>query len=236
MTPWGTRAHRGSRATRRTTRRERAVTLSGGSWAAGESVHINVNDDHGQSWARDVDVTADADGKITDSFTLPDWFIATYFVRATGASGTATATFTDGNVKWDTSTPADVTETLYTAQTNCTGAIKTPQYPNTAKSSGTVGVGSSESVRLDAEAVADNGGAFLAWSSIDSPASAFTVIPGTGGRSICIAGFQSGNKELPGHVCRSCLEHRPDGKRRLGLDQRGHARSDHALGLGCAAV
>src|SRR5688572_11059090 len=65
------------------------VTLSGGNWAAGEVVHINVNDDHGQSWSRDVDVTADADGKISDSFNLPDWFIATYYVRASGASGIA---------------------------------------------------------------------------------------------------------------------------------------------------
>ena len=43
-----------------------AVTLSGGNWAAGELVHIDVNDNHGESWLRDVDVTADADGKITN--------------------------------------------------------------------------------------------------------------------------------------------------------------------------
>ena len=61
-------------------------------------MHINVNDDQGQSWSRDVDVTADADGNITDSFNLPDWFVATYAVKATGASGAvATANFTDAD-------------------------------------------------------------------------------------------------------------------------------------------
>src|SRR5918993_2833255 len=75
------------------------VTLTGGGWQAGESVHIVVNDDAGQTWSRDVDVTADASGNISDSFNLPDWFVATYSVTATGAqSGVATTSFTDGNV------------------------------------------------------------------------------------------------------------------------------------------
>ncbi|HYY33378.1 MAG TPA: hypothetical protein VE693_07315, partial [Gaiellaceae bacterium] len=33
------------------------VTLSGANWAPGEAVHIRVNDDAGQTWSRDVDVT-----------------------------------------------------------------------------------------------------------------------------------------------------------------------------------
>jgi hypothetical protein len=74
------------------------VTLSGANWAAGESVHIRVNDDAGQTWSRDVDVTAAADGTISDQFNLPNWFVAQYTVTASGASGTATWTFTDGNV------------------------------------------------------------------------------------------------------------------------------------------
>ena len=77
-----------------------AVMLDGGNWQPGESVHITVNDDVGQSWSRDVDVTADADGSITDAFNLPDWFVATYLVKATGASGSvATASFTDGEIR-----------------------------------------------------------------------------------------------------------------------------------------
>src|SRR5918911_999901 len=72
------------------------VTLSGSGWQAGESVHILVNDDAGQTWSHTADVTAAADGTISDQFNLPDWFVARYSVTATGAqSGTATTTFTD---------------------------------------------------------------------------------------------------------------------------------------------
>src|SRR5215204_280498 len=75
------------------------VTLTGSGWQPGESVNIVVNDDVGQSWNRNVNVTADASGNITDSFQLPDWFVATYSVKATGASGAvATSSFTDGTV------------------------------------------------------------------------------------------------------------------------------------------
>src|SRR5256886_11507129 len=75
------------------------VTLLGGSWQPGESIHINVNDEAGQTWMRNSDLTADVNGDITDTFTLPDWFVATYSVTVTGAvSGTATTSFTDGNV------------------------------------------------------------------------------------------------------------------------------------------
>src|SRR5918995_798830 len=75
------------------------VTLTGSNWQPGESVHINVNDDQTQTWSRDVDVTADASGNITDQFQLPTTFAALYNVTATGAhSGVATANFTDGNV------------------------------------------------------------------------------------------------------------------------------------------
>src|ERR671921_7876 len=72
------------------------VTLTGSNWQPGESVNIVVNDDVGQSWNRNVNVTADGSGNISDSFNLPDWFVATYSVKATGASGAvATTSFTD---------------------------------------------------------------------------------------------------------------------------------------------
>ena len=80
------------------------VTLTGSGWQADESVNIVVNDDEGQTWNRNVNVTADASGNISDSFNLPDWFVATYSVKATGASGTvATTTFTDGDVSYSPS-------------------------------------------------------------------------------------------------------------------------------------
>ena len=72
------------------------VTLTGGGWQPGESVHIFVNDDWGSSWSRTVDVSADADGRIVDQFDLPNWFVAEYSVAARGEhSGVVTTTFTD---------------------------------------------------------------------------------------------------------------------------------------------
>src|SRR5215203_3971391 len=66
------------------------VTLTGSGWQDSESVHITVNDDQGKTWDYSADVTADQSGNISHSFTLPDWFVATYAVSATGSSGTAT--------------------------------------------------------------------------------------------------------------------------------------------------
>ncbi len=75
------------------------VTLRGANWQPGEVVRIDVNDDYGQTWRWTVDVTADADGKIIDVFNLPDWFVAIYYVTATGSvSGTAKTTFTDASL------------------------------------------------------------------------------------------------------------------------------------------
>ncbi len=74
------------------------VKLIGQGWASGESVHIFVNDNAGQSWSHDSnpDPVADANGYFEYQFTLPDWFVAVYSVTATGtASGTATSSFTD---------------------------------------------------------------------------------------------------------------------------------------------
>ena len=94
------------------------VVLSGHGWPAGESVHINVNDDVGQTWAHDVDVTADAAGSFTDQFTLPDWFVADYTVRAAGSSGTvATTTFSDTAVQNVTVTVSPTTAGVNAAYT-----------------------------------------------------------------------------------------------------------------------
>src|SRR4051812_18604516 len=73
------------------------VTLTGSNWQPGETVHLVVNDTAGATWSYASDVTADGSGFIADSFNLPNWFVASYDVTATGASGTASATFTDGN-------------------------------------------------------------------------------------------------------------------------------------------
>jgi hypothetical protein len=189
-----------------------SVVLSGSGWAPSELVHITVNDDQGQTWRRDVDVIAGVDGALTDSFQLPEHFVATYTVTATGPlSGTATTSFTDGNVKIDAAPSGIVfqlTETLYSASSDCTGAVKSgfPKTVNADSTNGdTVGVGNNESVRLDAAANANSpnsSSVFISWTSGDP----FTVIAGTGDRSICVAGFQSGTQKYvatysdPGNV------------------------------------
>src|SRR5438067_9757061 len=75
------------------------VTLSGANWRPGEPVHLFVNDDQGKTWSYNTDVTADSNGGLINQFQLPTSFVATYSVVATGAtSGTATTSFTDGNL------------------------------------------------------------------------------------------------------------------------------------------
>src|SRR5215208_3370076 len=118
------------------------VTLTGGNWQAGESVHINVNDDAGQTWNRNVNVTADASGNITDSFNLPDWFVATYSVTATGAqSGVATSTFTDGQLKAAASNLSGTQQWTVTSQkyssNNCAAGTEVGGVATTTTLSGT---------------------------------------------------------------------------------------------------
>ena len=77
------------------------VTLTSSGWAPGEAVHVVINDDQGSTWKREADLTADENGGLVDEFDLPNWFVATYSIRATGASGTvASSSFTDGNVSF----------------------------------------------------------------------------------------------------------------------------------------
>ena len=73
------------------------VNLSGTDWAGDDTVRIVVNDDAGQTWRRDVTVAVATDGTISDSFTLPNSFVAVYSVTAAGeqTARVATTTFTD---------------------------------------------------------------------------------------------------------------------------------------------
>ena len=174
------------------------VVLTGGGWQPAESVQIVVDDDQGKTWKRTVDVAADAEGGLSDSFNLPDWFVATYQVTATGAvSGTAKTSFTDGNVKVDTDPKplanVTITRTLY-GGLGCTGTAQPP-----TSGTGTVGVGGSQSLRLDASATATEGGSLRLFSSWTTSGAASTVISGTGGQSICVAGFQSGSADATAH-------------------------------------
>ncbi len=72
------------------------VSISGGNWIVGETVHLHVADEGGHGWSRDLDVLVGADGSISDSFALPSEFAAGFGVSATGALGQmATASFSD---------------------------------------------------------------------------------------------------------------------------------------------
>ncbi len=127
------------------------VTLTGGGWQAGELVNIKVNDTYGATWSHNVDVTADASGNITDSFNLPDWFVSDYDVTATGAqSGTATTTFTDGNVAvsgtvTDSATNAPISGATVTCNTS-TGCNAT--FTDTTDASGNYSFTQAEGNRL----------------------------------------------------------------------------------------
>jgi hypothetical protein len=99
------------------------VNLFGVGWQAGEAVHIFVNDNDGQTWSYSADVVAANDGTFTNTFQLPSWFVATYYVTATGAtSGTVATTFTDAaanNLNFETSgLPSGVSITITGAITN----------------------------------------------------------------------------------------------------------------------
>ncbi|MCW2767412.1 MAG: hypothetical protein JWO11_3371, partial [Nocardioides sp.] len=169
------------------------VRLTGANWQPGEPVHIYVNDDEGRTWDHNADVVADDVGAVTDSFNLPDWFVATYQVTATGAlSGVATSSFTDGNFKLKvgpSDTIAPMTATTFNS-TNCTGTGTA-----TGKTTGDqVGVSGTQSLRLDAPATGTPGTrTFVGW-TLES--GSFTEITGTAGRSICIVGFAAGSRDV----------------------------------------
>src|SRR4026207_1524272 len=73
------------------------VTLTGANWQGDTDVRIVVNDDVGQTWSRDVIVPVAGDGTISDSFQLPNYFVATYRVVASGqqTGRVVTTTFPD---------------------------------------------------------------------------------------------------------------------------------------------
>src|SRR6266508_5230540 len=72
------------------------VAVSGTNWLPNEAVHLHVADAGGHGWSHDVDLSASADGTISDSFALPADFAGDFGLVATGALGeTASASFSD---------------------------------------------------------------------------------------------------------------------------------------------
>ncbi len=72
------------------------VDLTGSGWQPGESIDIVVDDLAGSTWRHNATVTADEFGAFFYEFQLPNWFVATYTVTATGdAGGSASWSFAD---------------------------------------------------------------------------------------------------------------------------------------------
>ena len=165
------------------------VTLTGTNWQPGENVKIDVNDDEGQTWRRTVNVVADAAGRITDSFNLPAWFVATYYVTATGdVSGVATTTFTDGTVRVradGTSGNAAPITWVHFNSTTCTGTVLgSGSISATTGSNGAdipVAVTAAQSLRLTAGAI--SGFQFSNWNNGN-----FTTGNPTTANPACLAG------------------------------------------------
>jgi len=120
------------------------VTLTGTDWGSGEIVHVTVNDDVGQTWAYNTDVTADDAGNFTLRFQLPNTFVANYRVTATGSSGAAAqTTFTDSQPQapivasptsvtvaaGGTANFGTVTVTMNGNSANCTVTLNTAGLP-----------------------------------------------------------------------------------------------------------
>ncbi len=176
------------------------VTISGDNsdgagYLAGETVHVDVSGPNG--YQASCEGIADASGAWSCQVTLrsDESAFGDYSYTATGqTSGVSqSGTFTDGNVKAKAA-PSGVTFTLTVTiftTTNCSGSPKSPPPPNPTthfavdSSGNTTGVGNTESVKLEAAAISDQGGAFINWTSSDP----FTDL---GSGAICVQGFQGG--------------------------------------------
>ncbi len=73
------------------------VTLTGKNWQDDAQVRIFVNESVSPIWSYEKIVNVDANGIITDSFILPNWFVAEYTVIASGQTTgrVVTTTFAD---------------------------------------------------------------------------------------------------------------------------------------------
>ena len=164
---------------------------------------IDVNDDESQNWRRNVDVVADADGNITDTFNLPDWFVAVYTVTATGpVSGTVVTSFTDGNVKVKSSGGLDFNYTVqaFIGSANCTtgGASGTPPT-HLADTNGQTSRRTTVTLADCCEHQRERAEWPTATSSAWSNPNGLTITGSTTSRTICVSGFASGTRDLIGN-------------------------------------
>jgi large repetitive protein len=169
------------------------VTLTGAGWDPAETVDLLVNDDAGATWRRSVSVTADVAGTVIDSFTLPDWFVASYSVTATGGSGrVATTTFTDGAVSLRATNGSNrlavqVSWTTYTTSTSCSSGLDKTGNATTTTTGPNAGIpgesnDAGESVKVIAPSSIVAGGItydFHDWNGVLNPTACFAGSTGT---------------------------------------------------------
>ena len=167
------------------------VTLTGSNWQPGESVNIYVNDDEGQTWSRNVDVTADENGNIRTSSSsrlVRGYLQGNRHGRAIRCGDT---TFTDGNIKvkgtfvGSTSDTFALTYTRYSGIA-CGGNARSgdPQTETFDTQDKTVNQqGNNSSVKMTASATSTAGRPFLNWKDSDGN----LVTTGLAdGRTICV--------------------------------------------------
>jgi len=182
------------------------IIITGTGWQPGETVSLNIHRDTNDPPDTLLTAVADASGNIQNSeyVVLQSDLGVSFLLTATGQSSgyTAQTTFTDGSIKAKAA-PAGVTFTLIKTKystTDCTGTPTPGGFgvgnPNPATVTGvdnaigdnTGGVGTTESLKLEAAATSDQGGTFVNWTTTDGT---ITVVAP---RTICVAGFQSGNQ------------------------------------------
>src|SRR2546426_8362279 len=176
------------------------VTFTGSGWEPGEVVSLLLHEDTTLHADRTLTATADPLGNMFNNEFKPEPHDVgvTFYVTASGeTSGLAAQTrFTDGTVKV-MSAPAGVTFTLtwtIFSTTACTGTVTSSGTATVGSSGGGVfskNVGNTESIKLEASATSNQGGAFASWSG---PAGTFTTDP-LNPRIICVPGTFSGNRE-----------------------------------------
>jgi len=149
------------------------VFLTGTNWQADEPVHLFVNDNVGNSWSWTWDTIADGSGSLTQDFYLPNWFVATYSVTASGTlSGIASSSFTDGNVS---AAAIDIRETTCTT----TQAAFSPGSTVCAHVVATIQGGGSTSWRIQWYAPAAGGAAAIISTATPARDQLFTELAGT---------------------------------------------------------
>jgi VCBS repeat-containing protein len=181
------------------------VTISGSGWQPGETVTLRVSEDADTHTDWNLTAVANEQGQIVNREFYPrqdeqfQHLGMRFYVMATGAASQALTTFTDGALKIKSANGRhfDFTYQRFT-DLNCTsggGSITT----ETADTNGfNLNTANGESWRIIANLNANAPNASSVFSSWSNP-NGLTITPNLTSRTICVQGFQSGNKDLIGN-------------------------------------